>query len=134
MVVGRQRFSNTFPLHHDERQAIRQAPVFVRARGEQTDRGPTVFSALRHHLDPWIAADSFEPNRGGIAGSGTRHSIQPLPTNGFSGDDQGSGLNQIALPGKSVMMVLIANAEQCDPKSSVGEKEGRQNQARLGVP
>jgi hypothetical protein len=132
--VCRQRFPNAFPLHHDERQAIRQAPAFVGAGGEQVDGVSTQFSTVRDHFNSRIVANSFKPKRYGSTGSGARHCIKPLPANGLGCNDEGSGLYQIALPGEGVRMILVAGAEQRDPKSGVGEKGRRQNQSRFGVP
>jgi len=39
MIIRRQRLPNIPSPHDDERQAIRQAPIFVGARGKQVD-GP----------------------------------------------------------------------------------------------
>ena len=41
---------------------------------------------------------------------------------------------QMHLPRNRVTMMLVAAAEQCDPKAGVGEKVRRQRQPRFGVP
>ena len=57
-----------------------------------------------------------------------------FPASGFSGNDRGSGSHKTALPREGVGMLDVATAEQRDPESGAGEKAGRQNQPRLGVP
>jgi hypothetical protein len=72
--------------------------------------------------------------RGNTARRGVRHSFQPLPANRFGGDHKGPGPDQIILPRSCFAMILVATAEQRDPKSGVGEKVRRQRQPRFGVP
>jgi len=131
-MIRSQRVANIPPPHDEERQAIGQAPILVGAIGEQTDGARTQFSAVGNHFDLRIMSDPLVPMRGNTARSGVRHRVQPLPTNRFGGNHKSPGPHQIVLPRTRVAVILVAAAEQRDPKCGVG-KEVRQSQPRLGV-
>jgi hypothetical protein len=87
-----------------------------------------------NHFDLGISPDPLVPARGNTARGGVRHRVQPFPTNRFGGNHRSPGPHQIVLPSPRVAVILVAAAEQRDPKCGVGEKMRRQSQPRLGVP
>ena len=51
MMIGGKGLGNTTPLHNDEGEAIRQAPVLVRAAPVQADSGASEIRIEGNHLD-----------------------------------------------------------------------------------
>src|SRR5450759_4426271 len=98
MVICRQSPLNIAATHDEEGKAIGQASVLAGAVSEQTQRAHAQFLAEGNHLNSRIKANSFVPVRGYSARSGARHSVHPLPANGFGGDQKRSGPNNIVLP------------------------------------
>jgi hypothetical protein len=121
-MIRRQRVPNIPPRHDEEGQAISQAPVLVGAIGEQTEGARTQFSGVGNHFNSGISPDPLVPVRGNAARSGVRHRVQPFPTNCLGGNDKSPGPYQIVLPPPRVAVILVAVAEQRDPKCGVGEK------------
>jgi len=108
MVRGK-RIPNAPPIHDDERQAIRQTPVFVRASAEQPERFRVQLRAEGDHLNSRAATDPFVPERR----FGTGRRIR-LPTNRLRGDQKRLGLRQIVLPGER-LAVMPSALSRIDP-------------------
>ena len=116
VAIRCQSARNPALFHHQERQAVREAPVLVASVLIKTHRSGNAVSGEGHNFDLRILVTSPVAFRRRTPCPGICQRIHPFPQNSLSRQNEGIPLDQVLAPGRRPPMVLIGLVGKSNPE------------------
>lgn len=122
MYIGTQRLGDRSIAHDDERNAVGQAPFFVRTAGKQIKRAPVGVVIERHNRDAGVMVERFKNRCGSCALGNARARGTDFQLYRPCADDRHAVGTNAPLKLQRCIVMPVARRVQCDYKTCVRKK------------